>query len=80
VDVTSVQVRPGRIGALHSVKLHVATLEALTDLLMVDAHCRLANGDGLIYDFVVKHREQVLCEGRIIIALSAALSTATSST
>jgi predicted hotdog family 3-hydroxylacyl-ACP dehydratase len=62
--------QPGRIGVLRDVKFHIATLDDLQDALIVEGHRRLGNVDGLIYEFTVKHREQKLCEGRVIIALS----------
>jgi predicted hotdog family 3-hydroxylacyl-ACP dehydratase len=66
------RVQPGRIGALRDVKFHVAALDDLNDVVVIEARRRLANSDGLIYEFTARHHQQLLCEGRVIIALSPA--------
>ena len=63
----------GMLGALRDIRLHVARIDDLGDILIVSATRRLARADGLIYDFVVELGESLrrrLCEGRISVVLN----------
>lgn len=66
--------RPGMLAALREVRLHVRFIHDIPGNLSVRATRRIANRDGLIYEFSVSAADQPLCEGRIAIALDPALA------
>jgi predicted hotdog family 3-hydroxylacyl-ACP dehydratase len=62
--------RPGMLAALRDVRFYIERLDTLDAPLSIDATRRLARYDGLVYDFTVRAAEQLLCEGRVVIALT----------
>ena len=67
------QVQPGMLAGLRDVRLHVRYVHDIPGNLSVRAIRRVANRDGLLYEFSVSAGGQPLCEGRIAIALALAL-------
>jgi len=62
--------RPGMLAAVREVRFYIERLDMLNTPLSIDATRRLARSDGLVYDFTVRAAEQLLCEGRVVIALT----------
>lgn len=62
--------QPGMLAALRDVRLHVGHVHDIPGKLTVRARRRLARDEGLLYEFSVSGNGQLLCEGRIAIALS----------
>jgi predicted hotdog family 3-hydroxylacyl-ACP dehydratase len=63
-------VRPGVLAGVRDVRFYIERLDTLDAPLSIDATRRLARNDGLVYDFTVRAAEQLLCEGRVVIALT----------
>lgn len=68
-ETASAQPRPGMLAAIRNVRLQVADLDSVKEALAVSARRRMAQPDGLIYDFEVRSGERTLAEGRLVIAL-----------
>jgi predicted hotdog family 3-hydroxylacyl-ACP dehydratase len=64
------QARPGMLAALRDVHFYIDRIDTLTTPLQIEATCKLARNDGLVYDFTVRAAAQVLCTGRVVIALT----------
>ena len=62
--------QPGMLAALRAVRLHVEHIEDIEAELTIHARRRLAQSDGLLYEFSVLAGERLLAEGRIAIALT----------
>jgi predicted hotdog family 3-hydroxylacyl-ACP dehydratase len=58
------------LAAVREVRFYIERLDTLNTPLSIDATRRLARSDGLVYDFTVRAAEQLLCEGRVVIALT----------
>ena len=61
--------QPGVLAGLRDVRLHVRHIHDIPGNLSVRATRRVANQDGLLYEFSVSAAGRPLCEGRIAIAL-----------
>jgi predicted hotdog family 3-hydroxylacyl-ACP dehydratase len=64
--------QPGMLAGLRDVRLHVRYIHDIPGNLTVRATRRVANRDGLLYEFSVSAADRPLCEGRIAIALAPA--------
>jgi hypothetical protein len=60
------------LAGLRDVRLHVRYIHDIPGNLTVRATRRVANRDGLLYEFSVSAADRPLCEGRIAIALAPA--------
>lgn len=61
--------QPGMLAALRDIRLRVAHIHDIPGKLTVRARRRLARKEGSLYEFSVSAEDQVLCEGRLSIAL-----------
>jgi len=62
-------VQQGMLAAVRDIRLHVARIDNIDSELNVKATRRLAQATGSLYDFSIRGGGQLLCEGRIAIAL-----------
>lgn len=61
--------QPGMLAGVRDVRLHTAHLDSLTAPLVVSATRRMAQRDGLLYEYAVHCAGTLLSTGRIAIAL-----------
>jgi predicted hotdog family 3-hydroxylacyl-ACP dehydratase len=62
-------VQQGMLAAVRDIRLHVERIDDIDSELNVKATRRIAQAKGSLYDFSIRGGGQVLCEGRIAIAL-----------
>jgi predicted hotdog family 3-hydroxylacyl-ACP dehydratase len=62
-------VQPGMLAAVRDIRLHVGRIDNIDSELHVKATRRIAQAKGSLYDFSIRGGGQLLCEGRIAIAL-----------
>jgi len=62
-------VQRGMLAAVREIRLHVERIDNIDAELNVKATRRIAQTTGSLYDFSIRGGGQVLCEGRIAIAL-----------
>jgi predicted hotdog family 3-hydroxylacyl-ACP dehydratase len=62
-------VQQGMLAALREIQLHVDRIDTLDAELRVHATRRMVQQAGSLYDFRIEANGQLLCEGRIAIAL-----------
>jgi len=64
--------RPGLLVSLRGVKLHAGRVDALGDVLEVEAEQLMASEDSWQYGFRILHQRQVLAEGRAAVMMAPA--------
>jgi predicted hotdog family 3-hydroxylacyl-ACP dehydratase len=64
--------RPGYIGAVRALQLHVPRLDDVADDLAVHAERLIGDASHVLYAFRIRASERLLVEGRVSVALGAA--------
>jgi predicted hotdog family 3-hydroxylacyl-ACP dehydratase len=64
--------RPGYIGAVRALELHVSRLDDVADDLAVHAERLIGDASHVLYAFRIRASERLLVEGRVSVALGAA--------
>lgn len=63
--------KPGLLVSLRAVRIHVARIDDLPDMLIVEADKLLDNGSSWQYQFRVRHRDLLIAEGRAAVMMLA---------
>ena len=63
--------KPGLLVSLRAVQIHVARIDDLPDMLIVEADKLLHSGSSWQYQFRVRHRDLLMAEGRAAVMMSA---------
>jgi predicted hotdog family 3-hydroxylacyl-ACP dehydratase len=67
---TSGRARPGMLAALRDIRLETARIDDIAGPLAIEATRRVAQSDGLLYEFSIRGGGRELARGRIAIALA----------
>jgi predicted hotdog family 3-hydroxylacyl-ACP dehydratase len=72
-SASGLQAAPGMLVSLRSVELHCEYIDDLPEPMEIHAQCLQATDSSLQYNFEVRHRQQVLAQGRAAVVLQRAL-------